>query len=224
MEEIKDKRRLKWAEKKHYEYEKRLKEALKIYKESNKKSKFFKSNNEFPDEYTNCMDLKKKLKDIKTKFETLNNEVQIGDARVKQDFGTDNIWFGISEKQIEVEIPNENAFVSFGFMDSASLNPKDTNQFLLKREIGPYRPPINHMIYYGPKEISDNWNEYSFAVKLICYPEFRVFETMAPVISRIQSIIGLPEACNATSNENDLQTFLHEVAPYSRELVDKNEL
>lgn len=221
LEQIKDKRRLKWAEKKHYEYEKRLQKALETYKESIKKMSIA----ENPTEYTNCKDLKKKLKNAKEKYELLKNEVENGDVRVTQNFGPDNIWFGLSEKQFEVEIPNENAFVSFKFMDSASLNPKDTNQaFLLKREIGPYRPPIDKMMYYGPKEITDNWNEYSFAVKLICYPDFRVFQTTAPVISRIQSIIGLPEACNATANENDLQTFLHEVAHYSHELKNEKEL
>ncbi|KAK8897351.1 hypothetical protein M9Y10_015293 [Tritrichomonas musculus] len=229
IEQLKDERRLKWAEKKHYEYDKQLKKAIKLYQESNKKSSFFSSNKEdtYPKEYTNCHDLKKKLKNTKIKFEALKDEVRTGDIRVTQDFGSDNIWFGLSEKQIEVEIPQENAYVSFGFMDSASLNPKENNNnqaFILKREIGPYRPPINRMIHYGPKEITDNWNEYSFSVRLICYPEFHVFETTAPIISRIKSVIGLPEACNTTKSEDDLQTFLHEVAPYINQLVDKNDL
>ncbi|OHS93018.1 hypothetical protein TRFO_40675 [Tritrichomonas foetus] len=218
LESIKEHRINKWLQKKHDAYSDLLQNALETYRAT--KSKLADKN---PKEYSNCIKAKKQLKDIEQSYTNLLNEIQEGDKRLRLNYGPDYIWF--TEKSIEVKIKDEDAVVSFEFMKHATirfLNPSDPS--LEYKEIGEFQPPVTRMMHYGPKTITDQWSDYSFSIRMVCFPEFRVFDTKAPVMSRVISTIGLPEVCNTTFSEEDFDNYLHEVAQFKKEIFENGEL
>ena len=214
IELMKEKRSIKWSRKKQKEYNKLVKKALKMY------HKYTGNNTQNPDVYSNYLKSKHLIRVSKHNSSHAMKLYKKYESRLHNTPEENFLWLGLINRRAKLDLPDEKMTIKVRFFDHAKISFSNSKDKKAKTQNLPYQPPVNRMMHFGPKEISDKWSDYSFSVRFVCFPQFYIFDIKIPVVSRISATIGLPEYCNSTFKEEDFQNYLHEVYNFKNSILN----
>ena len=153
----------------------------------------------------------------------LANDIRNAKIRLAMDLGDDHVWFEATERSIDGPIINPDRRLIIEFMRRAQQKLPSTGCARMQ-SLGVHKGVVGKTMEFYPGVLEEDDNHASLTVRLVCYPEEKLFEARTPSVSRTTALLGMPEACNVTYTDSDFENFLHELQPYKTDILGEAEL